>query len=477
MELHLVINGRKDLAAQLYQQLREAIANGRLAAGAQLPPSRLLAEQLGVSRKTVSDTYATLTYEGLLVGRIGRGTFVNAWAPQPDRVQTATDLACAANLGKWAALPSPMHHPASGDILRYEFIGGATTRSQFPQEEWRRCTQDALRRIARNSGFYSQPEGLPALREAIAGHIAFSRGVKCRASDIVVTNGAQQALDLIARVVLEPGSIVAMEDPGYSPASQLFVAMGAKVASVPVDAQGIQVDQIPEGTRLVYVTPSHQFPLGMHMSLARRKALLDRAIELGAIIIEDDYDSEFRYQGRPTDSLQSLDTRGVVTYVGTFSKTLLPELRLGYAVLPPAIHGAVLKAKQLTDQHSSTLPQWALAKFISEGYLLKHIRRCHNVYAGRRERILQRLAGDLSPWFEAVPTVAGFHLAALCKVPVDIPLLMQLAREVEVGLYPLDGFFHDVAPRAGLILGFGAIETLDIDPALDRVRDILLRIG
>ncbi|AZF16447.1 PLP-dependent aminotransferase family protein [Pseudomonas sp. R3-18-08] len=477
MELHLVINGRKDLAAQLYQQLREAIATGRLAAGAQLPPSRLLAEQLGVSRKTVSDTYATLTYEGLLVGRIGRGTFVNAWAPQPDRVQTATDLACAANLGKWAALPSPMHHPASGDILRYEFIGGATTRSQFPQEEWRRCTQDALRRIAKNSGFYSQPEGLPALREAIAGHIAFSRGVKCRASDIVVTNGAQQALDLIARVVLEPGSIVAMEDPGYSPARQLFVAMGAKVASVPVDAQGIQVDQIPEGTRLVYVTPSHQFPLGMPMSLARRKALLDRAIELGAIIIEDDYDSEFRYQGRPTDSLQSLDTRGVVTYVGTFSKTLLPELRLGYAVLPPAIHGAVLKAKQLTDQHSSTLPQWALAKFISEGYLLKHIRRCHSVYAGRRERILQRLAGDLSPWFEAVPTVAGFHLAALCKVAVDIPLLMQLARKVEVGLYPLDGFFHDVAPRAGLILGFGAIETLDIDPALDRVRDILLRIG
>lgn len=172
-----------------------------------------------------------------------------------------------------------------------------------------------------------------------------------------------------------------------------------------------------------------------------------------------------------------MDSRGVVTYVGTFSKTLLPELRLGYAVLPPAIHGAVLKAKQLTDQHSSTLPQWALAKFISEGYLLKHIRRCHTVYAGRRERILQRLAGDLSPWFEAVPTVAGFHMAALCKVAVDIPLLMQLARQVEVGLYPLDVFFHDTPVRPGLIIGFGAIETLDIDPALDKVRDILKQIG
>lgn len=156
MELHIVITGRKDLAVQLYQQLREAIASGRLAAGAQLPPSRLLAEQLGISRKTVSDTYATLTYEGLLVGKTGSGTFVNAWAPQPGRVQTATDLACAANLAKWASLPSPMRHPTRDSTLRYEFIGGATSRNQFPQDEWRRCTQDALRRIAQHSGFYSQ---------------------------------------------------------------------------------------------------------------------------------------------------------------------------------------------------------------------------------------------------------------------------------------------------------------------------------
>jgi GntR family transcriptional regulator / MocR family aminotransferase len=477
MELHVVINGRKDLADQLYRQLREAMESGRLAAGAQLPPSRLLAEQLGVSRKTVSDTYALLTYEGLLVGKIGRGTFVNALPARAARLQNAAGLACAANLAKWQALPSPMRHPTRDSTLRCEFIGGATTRSQFPQDEWRSCTQDALRRIAQNSGFYSQPEGLPALRSAIAGHIAFSRGVKCRDEDIVVTNGAQQALDLITRVVLEPGSVVAMEDPGYTPARLMFDAVGAKVVGVPVDEHGIQFDLIPDGTRLIYVTPSHQFPLGMPMSLPRREALLARAFELGAIVIEDDYDSEFRYEGRPTDSLQSMDTRGVVTYVGTFSKTLLPELRLGYAVLPPALYGAVLKAKQLTDQHTSTLPQWALAKFINEGYLLKHIRRCHTVYAGRRERILKRLAGDLSPWFEAVPTVAGFHMAALCKVPVNIPLLMELARQVEVGLHPLNVFFHEAPVREGLILGFGAIETLDIDPALDKVRDILQQIG
>ncbi|MFO2464371.1 PLP-dependent aminotransferase family protein [Pseudomonas sp. 15FMM2] len=477
MELHVVIKGRKDLAEQLYQQLRSAIESGRLAAGAQLPPSRLLAERLGVSRKTVSDTYAVLTYEGLLVGKVGRGTFVNAWATQTGQLQRAADLACASTLAKWQALPSPLGHPDQDSRPRRDFIGGATTRNQFPQDEWRRCTQDALRRIAQSSGFYSQPEGLPALRRAIAGHIAFSRGVKCRDDDIVVTNGAQQALDLIARVVLEPGTIVAMEDPGYTPARLMFKAMGATVASVPVDEQGLQVALIPDGTRLIYVTPSHQFPLGMPMSQARREALLARAIELGAIVIEDDYDSEFRYEGRPTDSLQSMDTRGVVTYVGTFSKTLLPELRLGYAVLPPAIFGAVLKAKQLTDQHTSTLPQWALAKFISEGYLLKHIRRCHTVYAGRRERIIARLAGDLSPWFTAVPTVAGFHMAALCKVPIDIKLLIERAREDDIGLHPLALFFHEVPVQTGLMFGFGAIETLDIDPALDKVRDILQQIG
>jgi len=477
MELHVVIKGRKDLAEQLYQQLRTAIESGRLAAGAQLPPSRLLAERLGVSRKTVSDTYASLTYEGLLIGKIGRGTFVNAWATRAEHLQRATDLACADTLAKWQALPSLLGHPNQDSRPHQDFIGGATTRSQFPQDEWRRCTQDALRRVAQSSGFYSQPEGLPALRSAIAGHVAFSRGVKCRDEDIVVTNGAQQALDLIARVVLEPGSIVAMEDPGYTPARLMFEAMGATVMGVPVDEQGLQVDLIPDGTRLIYVTPSHQFPLGMPMSLPRREALLTRAVKLGAIVIEDDYDSEFRYEGRPTDSLQSMDTRGVVAYVGTFSKTLLPELRLGYAVLPPAIFGAVVKAKQLTDQHSSTLPQWALAKFISEGYLLKHIRRCHTVYAGRRERILARLAGDLSPWFEAVPTIAGFHMAALCKVAVDIPLLVELARKADVGLYPLSVFFHEAPVREGLMIGFGAIETLDIDPALDKVRDILLHIG
>jgi GntR family transcriptional regulator/MocR family aminotransferase len=477
MELHIVIKGRKDLANQLYEQLRDSIQSGRLAAGAQLPPSRLLAAQLGLSRKTISDTYSRLTYENFLVGKVGSGTFVNTLNTPRANKQSACNLNSAAVLEKWQALSMPLRHPMRQDIKRWDFIGGATTRSQFPHDDWRRCTHYALRQMTQARGFYSQPEGLPELRAAIAGHAAFARGVKCVADDVLVCNGAQQALDLIARVLIEPGCTVAMEDPGYSPARLLFDALGAKICNVPVDDEGIRVEAIAADARFIYVTPSHQMPLGMPMSLARRQALLEKARQIGAIIIEDDYDSEFRYEGRPTDSLQGLDPHGVVAYVGTFSKTLLPELRLGYAILPPAIFTAVVHAKQLTDWHTSILPQWAMAKFISEGSLNKHIRRCHGVYAGRRERILARINGDLSPWFTAVPSTAGFHMALLCHTALDIDQLIERARQAGLGLYSLAGFYQEAEVRPGLIMGFGAIETLDIDPALDRLRELLEAMG
>lgn len=272
MELHVVINGRKDLAGQLYQQLRAAIESGRLAAGTQLPPSRLLAEQLGISRKTISDTYAQLTYENFLTGVIGKGTYVNARPAQVQRKQSHTELASAEVIESWRNLPVFLRHPTLEGSLRYDFIGGATSKGQFPHDDWRRCVAHAMRQMAQSKGFYSVAEGLPALRNAIARHIAFSRGINCQDEDIVVCNGAQQALDLIARVLTRPGDLVAMEDPGYPPARLLFGTHGAEVVGVPVDAEGIQVEHIPDGTRLIYVTPSHQFPLGMAMSQARREA-------------------------------------------------------------------------------------------------------------------------------------------------------------------------------------------------------------
>lgn len=473
MELHIRLQGRKGLADQLYQQLRAGIDSGHLAAGTQLPPTRLLAEQLGVSRKTVAEAYSRLTYDNLLSGVVGRGTFVTPQRPLQTSHAQAVPLAAGASLERWQQRATVLTRPALETPSRYDFVGGASSKAQFPFDQWRSCLQYALRRSQRHTQRQFAAQGLPELREAIAHHIAFARGVHCSAADVMVCNGAQQALDLIARVLIEPGCQVAMEDPGYPPARQLFLALGARLQSVPVDDEGMCVEQIADGTRLIYVTPSHQFPLGMPMSERRRIALLARAAELGALIIEDDYDCEFRYQGPGSDALQRLDRQGLVAYVGTFSKTLLAELRLGYAVLPPSVLQAACVAKHLTDWHSPSLLQWALARFISEGHLNKHIRRCHDVYSARRERILARLGSDLAPWLTAVPANAGFHLSALASPGVDVDLLVSLARKVEVGLYPLAPFFSEVPVRPGLLLGFGAIELLDIDSALDRVRDTL----
>ncbi|MDO7902535.1 PLP-dependent aminotransferase family protein [Pseudomonas sp. K1(2024)] len=473
MELHIHLIGGKGLADQLYQQLHEAIERGHLAVGTQLPPTRLLAEQLQVSRKTVAEAYARLGADGLLSAVVGRGTFVCAHPQSRERELQPVTLAAADTLERWYRRAPLLGRSALQAPSRYDFVGGLSAKAQFPFDQWRACLHYALRRSQHHSERQVPAQGLGELRAAIAQHVAFARGVQCTAADVLVCNGAQQALDLIARVLIEPGTCVAMEDPGYPPARHLFQALGARVQSVAVDAEGLCVEQIAEGTRLIYATPSHQFPLGMPMSQTRRHALLARAAELGALVIEDDYDCEFRYQGPDSDALQRLDRHGLVAYVGTFSKTLLPELRLGYAVLPPAVLRAACVAKHLSDWHSPSLTQWALARFIDEGHLSRHIRRCHALYTARRERLLARLEGDLAPWLRAVPASAGFHLSALAAPGVDIELLVRLARQVEVGLYSLAPFFVETPVRPGLLMGFGAIERLDIDPALDRVRDAL----
>ncbi len=477
MELHVLIDGDKDLSGQLYRQLRDAIRGGRLPADEQLPPSRLLAEQLKISRKTVSEVYARLTFEKLLVGRVGIGTFVAPQATARPARRGAAPLAGSAVVERWRALATPLRHPPAAGMARYEFIGGAPSMALFPHADWRRCTLHALREAARTRALYGPAEGLPELRDQIARHVAFARGVRCTANEVIVTGGAQQAIDLLARVLVEPGATVAVEEPGYPQARLVLAAHGARVVGVPVDAEGIVVDAIPADARLVYVTPAHQFPLGMPMSAARRRALLARAQAIGAIVVEDDYDSEFRYEGRPTDSLQGMDDGGNVAFVGTFSKTMSPALRLGYVVAPVPVVEAIAAAKHLADWHTPTQSQCALAKFMADGSLQKHLRRCHAAYAPRRERLLRRFADDLAPWFELVPASAGFHVAALCRGPLDIATLVNLARRVDVGLYPLAGFSHSETPRAGLILGYGLIETADIDPALDRVRDVLAQMG
>ena len=323
--------GRSDLTGEIYRQIRRAVIDGRLRPGDQLPPSRELARRVRVSRTTVMAAYDRLHGEGFVTSRQGAGTYVaehvpargapTVRGPGPLRAQPRWDD---------IALPTAFDGPAA-----YDLRSGLPDTRRFPYGTWRRLLADETRTGAVGGGPYGDPAGHQPLRAAIARHIGTSRDVTATADHIVITSGTQQALDLVTRVLLCPGDRVAVEDPGYEPLRRLFESHGLVVGGVPVDGDGLIVDEIPAGTRLVCVTPSHQYPLGSPMTLPRRVALLGWARRHDAAIVEDDYDTEFRYGGRPLEPLQTLDVDGRVIYVGSFSKTMLPTLRLGYASPPP----------------------------------------------------------------------------------------------------------------------------------------------
>jgi GntR family transcriptional regulator/MocR family aminotransferase len=310
------------------------------------------------------------------------------------------------------------------------------------------------------------------LRHAIARHVAVSRGVQASAEDIVITNGTQQAIDVVARVLLVPGDRVAVEDPGYVPPRLLFQSLGARVIGISVDRQGLVVDQLHNTCRLVHVTPSHQYPLGMSMAPARRLALLEWARRHDAAIIEDDYDTEFRFGGRPLEPLQTLDTSGRVIYVGSFSKTMLPTLRLGFAVLPPSLRDAAHRAKYVTDWHTSGPAQAALASFIDGGGFARHVRKMNATYRARHELLSTILARDFSDQLEVIPSAAGLHVTATArKVSAErLSEIVQCASAAGVEVQQLSAFAISGPAQAGLVLGYGAISTDNIEEGLRRLR-------
>ncbi|MFF4412806.1 PLP-dependent aminotransferase family protein [Streptosporangium sp. NPDC001559] len=457
MDPHVSLDGPGDLASRIYRQLREAVLDGRLRPGERLPPSRELARRLGVSRNTACAAYERLTAEGFLLARVGAGTFV----AEPTTPAGAVRRGAPQGRGVrprpfWDDLPDAAENPG---IPRYDFRVGRPDGELFPLATWRRLLAAELRASTVRTSGYGEPAGHPALREAVARHVGLSRSVRADAGDVVVTQGAQQALDLVGRVLIEPGDRVAVEEPGYPPARLLFASLGARVGGVPVDGEGLDVDALSSGTRLVYVTPSHQFPLGTPMSPARRAALLDWAARHDAVIVEDDYDSEFRFGQRPLDPLQSLDRDGRVVYVGTFSKTLLPMLRLGFLVAPASLRPALRAARRLTDWQGDHAAQAALARFIDSGELSRHVRKATRVYADRRERVLTALRDDLTDWFEPVPSAAGLHLCARLRpgVSVDLNRMSAEARASGVAIESLESYCAEDRSHLGLVLGYGSI--------------------
>ena len=473
--LSVAPRGSGERLRSLHGQLRTAILEGRLRPGLRLPSSRALADAHGVSRNTAMAAYELLLSEGYLATRQGAGTYVADVLPdlpvhRPVRERPATSDRRLNPFWRRAVEPVVAPRPPA----RFDFRLGIPDISYLPMDVWRRLSARALRNYARTSLDYGEMHGRLALREAIARYVSYARAVACQADDITVTAGAQQAFDLLARILVTPQrTVVAVENPGYPPVRKAFEAAGGKIVGVPVDEEGLVVERIPANAAVICVTPSHQFPLGSAMSARRRAALLELAHARGAVIIEDDYDAEFRFGGRPLDALQTLDRTESVFYVGTFSKSLFPALRLGFTVAPGWAHRALGEAKRCADSHCSPITQEALAAFIAEGHLARHVRRMRRVYAARREVLLKGLRTQLGQWFEPVSSVAGLHLTALAKAPLDIEALVASARQHEVSVRPVDRFRVGRSRLSGLVFGYGALESAGIVAGIARLREVV----
>ncbi|MGW1214435.1 MocR-like pyridoxine biosynthesis transcription factor PdxR [Streptomyces sp. NPDC002499] len=476
MDVHVRLDGQRDLSGQIYRQLRAAIHDGLLRPGEPLPPTRELSRRLAVARNTVGVAYERLVAEGYADSRVGSGTYVRSAGLPTGAPETAVEpigpglrpRALWSGLSPWSIPPTTGPTPASHD-----FRVGLPDARLFPYDAWRPLIARELRLSASGSAGYGDPAGHAGLRAALARHIGLSRGVRADPDGVLVTTGTQQALDLIGRVLLEPGDRVAVEEPGYPPARLPFLAQGAQVTDVPVDDEGLVVDALPADTRAVYVTPAHQFPLGMPMSLRRRTALLGWARRHGAAVIEDDYDSEFRFGGRPVETLHSLDRDGHVIYVGSFSKVMLPSLRVGFLVAPAPLRTALRTAKYTADWHTTVPTQAALARFIDDGRLARHVRRMQHVYATRHQVVTRALTGDHGDLVELVPSAAGLHVTAFTRGRLADPdaLLAQVrhARASGVAVHTLAEVAAHRSARPGLVLGYGAIGAPDIEAGLLRV--------
>jgi GntR family transcriptional regulator/MocR family aminotransferase len=450
---------------QIYQELRRAILGGRLPPGTRLPATRGLAEQLRVARNTVARAYDDLLSEGYIEGRTGSGTYVSSALASAETAAPADEGGWAPTLSPWARRALAGGAPDRRVPLPYDFRPGWPDWTAFPRTIWWRLLGRRLRQG--ELGRYGEPAGYGPLREAIARHLAASRAVVCRPEQVAIVNGTQQAIDLLARLLLSPGDRVAVEDPGYPEARRVFGGYGAHLLPVPVDARGLRVDRLPEGpTRLLYVTPSHQFPTGVTLSLERRLQLLEWAARQGTLVVEDDYDSEFRYAGRPVESLQGHDRTGQVAYLGSFSSVLFPPLRIGYLVLPPRLVEPFVEAKWLADRGTGTLEQQALADFLVEGHYTRHLRRMRRLGRARRDALLTAVRTHLGNAVTLPRAETGTHLMLTLR-GLDEAAVAAAAEARGVGVYPAGPYYSEPAAHGGaLLLGFAALDERRIEEGI-----------
>ena len=471
-------------ARQIYEALKSQVEEGIYKPGQPLPSTRALAIEFGSSRTTVTAAYEQLLAEGFIETHQGRQARVapglrlsrtarvaNKRAPRMARLS-----AFGNRLGQLAG------PPATAESMQIDFRYGDIAAADFPHLAWRRALTKALTRSGSRRLRYQAPEGSAELRRALQAYLWRARSLRCDVEQIIIVNGAQQGLDLCSRLLLDIGDRFVIETPCYWAAWHVFEATGATPHFVPVDEEGLQTGALKDikKARLCYVTPSHQFPLGHVLSASRRDKLLRWAAAAGAYVIEDDYDGEYRYDIRPIPPLQAFDTSEHVIYLGTISKTLTPLLRLGYLVVPPELVGAFRAAKRLTDRHSPSLEQVALADFIQSGAYERHVRRLRRKNAQRRKALLDALSEHFAREIEVQGSEAGLHVVVWFN-DVDAARegeIADRARQNGVGVYPISGLYPNnkvstSRRRAGFVFGYAALEDKDIRKGIARLADAL----
>jgi GntR family transcriptional regulator / MocR family aminotransferase len=449
---------------QIYQWVRDAVASGTLRAGERLPSARGLAARLGVARGTVDAAYALLIGEGYVVTRGPAGSIISP------------HLAAAALPGRAPRPQQPRSIEAARSSTVPLFRLGVPALDAFPRKLWCRRAAHEARQLTQSAMSYPDPAGHQPLREAIAAYLAVSRGIVCAPEQVIVTAGYQGSLTLIARLLLRPGDRVWLEDPGYFMSRQALVLAGADIVAIGVDADGLRVaegEALAPGARLAVVTPSHQSPLGMTLSLPRRLALLASASAAGSWIVEDDYDSEYRYSGPPSPALKSLDAHDRVLYAGSFSKVLMPGLRLGYLVVPEAQIAAFTDASRLSDGGQPVLPQSVVARFMAEGHFARHIRRMRALYAQRRAALAAALGAEFGEQLGIELQAGGMHLIARLASGADDVALSASANAAGMAVEPLSpaAVAHPGGP--GLVLGFTNVPVEAAAAAARRLREAI----
>lgn len=440
----------------LYRRIRGAIVEGGLSPGARLPSTRALAGELGVSRTTVEEAFQQLVAEGFLERRVGDGSYVSSTLPVRPAVPAAPAPGVALSARGRQVIGTPIHPDT---LTSSAFRGGQPDVSAFPLRTWRRLLSQRLGRRGARLLDYGEAAGYRPLREAIAAHAATSRGVRCGPDQVIVLSSSQQALDLAARLLLDPGDDVWLEDPCYRGALGAMRAAGGNVVPVPVDQAGMDVAAgraLSPRARLAVVTPSHQYPLGVTMSLERRLALVDWAAAARALVLEDDYDSEYRYDGRPIAAIQGLDRAGRVLYVGTFTKMLYPSLRLAYLIVPDALVDAFVAARRLVDGHPPVLMQAVVADFMEGGHLVAHLRAMRTLYGERRAVLVEALRREVGGAGRLGPSDAGLHVTLHLEGAPDREVR---ARALALGVDAATLSAQAIRPGSvnGLILGDAAL--------------------